>query len=135
MAAFLRSRVALVGFAAAALTAFGCSLLVEFDESSIPVEPAAETGAETSVIDTGTPPMDSGTPVDTAIDDTAMPDTAMPPADAGDTGMAADTADTAPLPDTEPLPDTAPLPDTEPLPDTADTATGDTNIDDAADTL
>lgn len=124
MQSYIRSRIAIATFAGAAVTALGCSLIVEFDESRIPGEDtgvdAADTGIDTgrpdtTVTDTGMPDttvVDTGTPDTT---DTATPDTAdTTPADTADT-TPADTADTA-------IEDTA---DTTPA-DTADTATEDT---------
>lgn len=105
MPSFLRHRIALASFAGA-ITALGCSLIVDPDESSIPVEPTTDTGVETSIdtsIDTGGP-IDTGSPADTGTPDAA--DTA--PADTADTATP-DTADTA-------IADTA----------VADTATADT---------
>jgi len=137
------SRLGVILFTAAGVSALGCSLLVEFDESQIPGEDtgvvadtAVDTGTDTTPPDTNVE--DSG--ADTNVDDTAVGDAGdTGAADAGDTGVVADsgtdtgtadtgTADTG-TPDTG-TPDTG-TPDTG-TPDTGtpDTGTPDTGTPD-----
>jgi len=121
----LRSRAVLVSFVGAALTALGCSLIVEFDEARIPIEPSADVGAD-SALDTAMPPVDSGGGTDTAMGtDSAMPTDSAVGADTADSAMAADTADSAMAADTE-MADTSAA-------DTADSAPTDTGAADTAD--
>ncbi len=115
--------------AACSVTAFGCSLIVDFDESLIPPDDVGivgdgstdTPGIDTSINDTGMPT------------DTEMPDTTM----VTDTGMGADTRDSA-APGADTMDSAAPGADTmdsaAPADDTMDSAAQDTMDSAAQDT-
>jgi hypothetical protein len=131
------TRLALMVFAASALTALGCSLIVEFEESRIPAEDTGVAVTETGTTDTGTPPPDTTMDDTGSMSETTAETSAETSVDSTVTDSATDTV----MPDTVVV-DTA-MPDTVVadtfMPDTVvpDTTVADTDLDtgSAADTL
>jgi hypothetical protein len=130
------TRLALIVFAASALTALGCSLIVEFEESRIPAEDTGVAVTETGTIDTGTPPPDTTMDDTGSMSETTAETTAETSAETSVDSTVTDSATDTVMPDTVVI-DTA-MPDTVVV-DTSmpDTAVADTDLDTgtAADTL
>jgi hypothetical protein len=121
-------RVSIAAFVGVALTALGCSLIVDFDESKIPGD---DTGVEGDALaDTGPPPGDSLPKPDSDAHVDSHVDGDAPPAET--TADAPDGTDTTPPPDTGKA-DTTATDTTATDTTAADTTTGtDTTVDDTA---